>query len=86
MEPIVFTKIQQAIWNILADAEPHKRGELVASFTDEVSGNHVLDNHLTAIRKLIRPRNLDIICQFIKRSNHVRLIRLDVSIDSKLGK
>lgn len=71
-----FTDTQQRILRILADGEPHKREELVLSFTDKVSNPKVLDNHLSAMRKELRRCGQDIICQFIKRSNHFRLIAL----------
>lgn len=71
-----FTDIQQKIYDVLLDDEPHKRMELVLSFTDAASNPKCLDPHLTRMRKLLRPIGQDIICQFHKRSNYFRLIRL----------
>lgn len=71
-----FTPTQKRIYNLLADGLPHKREEIQDTFTDGVDSTRNIDNHLVAMRKKLRPLGYDVICQFVKRSNHFRLIRL----------
>jgi len=70
------TPIQQKIYDVLADGKPHKPEELLAAFTDAADEKQLLYNHLTRIRKELRRKRRDVICQFIRRSNHYRLIGL----------
>ena len=55
-----FTKTQMKMLKVLADGEPHPRKELEDCLPDEL--NDRIDNHLTAMRKLLRPQGQTILC------------------------
>ena len=71
-----FTPTEQRLLTILSDGMPHKRSELLAVLPDELGGFGNVRKHLTQIRKRLRPRGEDVICEFYQRSYYYRHVRL----------
>ena len=78
------TSTQQAMLSVLADGRPHRRGELHACLPDELGAMSNVQPHLTAIRKVLRPRGQEIICEWYKRGYAYRWVHLLAStVDGK---
>lgn len=72
-----FTPTQQRILAVLADGEAHTRSELLLCVDPEGFAVPVnLQNHISSIRKILRPAGQDIICEFAYRKFHYRQVRL----------
>lgn len=71
-----FTKTQTAILAVLADGQLHTREELHACLPDELSGASAVRFHVSNIRKSLRPKGQDIICQLKNRRIFYRHVRL----------
>jgi hypothetical protein len=74
---LVFTETQQILIAILKDGMPHHRTELRNAIDGELTSFTNLQNHLSHIRKKLRPIGQDIICEFVNRRicyRHVRLL------------
>lgn len=71
-----FTPIQQRMLIVLSDGLPHPREELHACLDDELSPYSAIKAHLSSIRKILRPKGQDIICEIVHRRNMYRQIRL----------
>ena len=71
-----FTPTELKMLKVLRDGEPHRRQELVDCLPDDLGHPHNIRRHLTSIRKQLRPRGMDVICQWINRNYHYRWIRL----------
>ena len=72
-----FTVTQQRVLDVLADGLPHPLEQLKAAmWNDEL--DHIRNVHamMCHIRKKLRPRGEDIICQLIDRQRKWRHIRL----------
>ena len=72
-----FTPTHQAMLDVLADGRPHLRKELHACLPDELGPPTNIHAHLTAIRKMLRPKGQDIICTLVNGRicyRHVRLL------------
>lgn len=71
-----FTPTQRKILQVLSDGLPHPVSELQECLWDDQGIAHNVQAHLTAIRRVLRPRGEDIICQHINHSHRFRHIRL----------
>ena len=74
---LMFTPTQQRILALLSDGKAHRHEEIRQCLPDELGDRHNIAAHLTAIRKVLRPRGEDIACQHIAREHyyiHVRLL------------
>lgn len=71
-----FTPTQKKMLLVLADGLPHPISELQECLYDEKGCSHNVNAHLTAIRKILRLKGEDIICQHINRSHRYRHVRL----------
>ncbi len=71
-----FTPTQRAMLDVLADGLPHTFDELHACLPDELGAKENIFRHLSAIRKLIRLRREDIICEYANRRKYYRHIVL----------
>lgn len=79
-----FTPTQQAMLRVLADGCTHTREELHACLPDELSQPASIHPHLVRLRKILRPKGQDIICQLLNRKVHYRHVRLLASaVDGK---
>lgn len=76
MNRVGFTPTQSAILDILSDGLRHGKDELCACLSDELSAKDNLKFHISNIRKVIRPRGEDILCEFYRRARHYRHVRL----------
>lgn len=72
-----FTPTQKLIIDVLKDGQPHKRDELRQAVSDTFTQKN-LNEHLNRLRDRIRPYGYDIICQYLNRSLHYRLIRVAI--------
>lgn len=74
----IFTPTQRLIMNVLSDCLPHKKEEICMRVWGEFEPTTVssLHGHFDDIRKIIRRRGLDIICQFYQKQMQYRLIQL----------
>jgi hypothetical protein len=80
-----YTPTQKRIMDVLADGEPHSLRELFklldappgdAATSLQLSTAFVcLQNHIKNVRKHVRPKGLDIVCQIIYRRKNYRLVR-----------
>ncbi len=71
-----FTKTQKAILAVLADGQPHTREELHRCLPDELSELSAVRFHVCNIRKVLRAKGQDIICELKKRRIHYRHVRI----------
>jgi DNA-binding SARP family transcriptional activator len=72
-----FTPTQQLILTLLSDGMPHPREDVMSCLADPLSSRANLNNQLSDMRRLLRPRGEDIICQLLNRRicyRHVRLL------------
>ena len=81
-----FTPTQVRILAVLSDGLPHRREELRDVLPDELGSLDNVRPHLTAIRRVLRPRGEDIVCEFsqapgTKRCWCYRHVRLLASAD-----
>jgi len=76
MTRVGFTHTQSAILDILSDGLRHRKEELATCLPDELSAIDNLKFHLSNIRKVIRPRGEDIICEWYQRIRYYRHVRL----------
>ena len=70
------TPTQRAMLDVLADGLPHTREELHACLPDELGVIGNIRPHITAIRKVLRPRGQDIICETAYRRTRYRHVRM----------
>lgn len=72
-----FTPTQQRIMDLLSDGQPHGRTELHGCLRDSLSEVQTIENHISHLRKVLRPRGEDIICvRRIAIENSYQLVRL----------
>lgn len=71
-----YTPTQRKMLAVLSDGLPHPRAELHACLNDELQPHDHIHPHLDGIRKHIRPKGQDIICQLLNKRCCYRLIRL----------
>ena len=71
-----FTPIEQAMLDILDDGQPHPLKELHACLYDTMSPLKNARNHVSNIRRKLRPRGRDILVQFIDHKINYRQVRL----------
>lgn len=71
-----FTKTERIILEILADGQAHTTKDLREVLSDELAGPKALASHMSHIRKLLRFRQEDIVCEYRDHKFHYRHIRL----------
>lgn len=74
----MYTDTQQRIINLLSDGKKHKKAEVLSCLLDKQASYSCLANHLCHLRKLLRPRGEDIICELSGYNifyRHVRLLK-----------
>lgn len=76
-----YTPTEQRMLDLLGDGQPHRREELHACLYDDLSVCSNIQPHLSRIRRKIRPRGLEIVCELLSRRICYRLVRLVVSAD-----
>lgn len=78
-----FTRTQSAMLDVLADGMPHTRMELHACLDDELGPLSNICMHISNIRKILRPKGQDIVCELVHvtikggskiQYRHVRLL------------
>ena len=70
------SRTQEHILDMLYDGYPHTKQEIHAFLPDELSQLTAIGPHLTRIRKYLRPKGMDILCEFRERKTFYRLVRL----------
>ncbi len=71
-----FTKTQTAILAVLSDGQPHTREELHKCLPDDMTEMAAVRVHVCNIRKLLRPKGEDIICELKNSKIHYRHVRI----------
>ncbi len=70
------SNIQKEMLKVLSDGLPHKKIELHACLADDLGSMKNIHAHITFIRKHLREKGQDIICEFFKRKIHYRHVKL----------
>lgn len=70
------TTIRERILAVLSDGMPHCRYELLKCFEDDKARLKTLQAHISVMRKPIRLRGEDIVCELFDGSPHYRHIKL----------
>lgn len=73
-----FTPTQLRMLEVLGDGLPHTKDELESCFEDVEFGDNLLSVHLTLLRKKLRAKGQEVVCEYKQRRlcyRHVRLIR-----------
>ena len=71
-----FTPTQARLFNVVSDGLPHQRAELLEAMQDSESTYRAVAVHMVAIRKVLRPKGQDIICELRNRRIYYRYVRL----------
>lgn len=71
-----FTNVERRILNVLSDGLPHRKEELHPCLADELGPLTNLHPHITNIRKKIRPKGEEIVCELVARRINYRHVRL----------
>jgi DNA-binding CsgD family transcriptional regulator len=71
-----YTPTEQRIVDLLSDGMPHKREELHACLSDDLASRTAVQMHVSNIRKRIRVRGEEIICEYYHRNLYYRHVRL----------
>lgn len=74
--------IQEQMRELLADGQPHTRAELHACLWDEEGPMKNIQPHITFLRKTLRPKGEEILCELRGYSicyRHVKLLDAAVS-------
>lgn len=71
-----FTKTQERILRVLADGQRHHKTELKEVLRDPEAQPRALIQHISILRKKLRPVGEDIVCEFYQRRIHYRHVRL----------
>lgn len=77
MEGNGFTPTHKRMLAVLADGLPHRREELHACLSDELGPINNIHVHISNMRKKLRARGQDIVCEVVNRRflyRHVRLL------------
>lgn len=71
------TPIQRKIVEVLSDGLPHHKEQLHECLNDDMGALSNVYAHITALRKILRPKGEDIVCVYDRRRGlyqHVRLL------------
>lgn len=71
-----FTPIQRKILAALSDGMVHSRDELKGCLEDSQANYNDLQQHLSKMRKILRPAGMEILCCLHNRGIHYRMVRL----------
>jgi hypothetical protein len=80
-----FTATERRILDLLGDGLHHPRADVKDCLNDELASYGNLVNHISAIRKRLRPRGQDIICERFNCKYGYRWVRLLKSPDDGSG-
>ena len=70
------TPVQQAMLRVLSDGIRHDPKELHACLPDQEGALSNIQMHLSNIRKVLRPKGQDVICELANRRVYYRWVRL----------
>jgi len=70
-----FTDTQEALLAVLSDGKPHDRSELLSAM-DKLTDFKTVRVHISNIRKKLRPRGEEIVCEYANRRTFYRHVRL----------
>lgn len=79
----VFTPTQKRFLKLLRDGKPHTSEEFCELLGDEQSGKHQVHVQFSVMRRILRPRGEDIICQMVGKKAYFRLIRFESSLEEE---
>lgn len=72
--------VQQRILNLLSDGKRHSRVEIHGCLHDELSKLNAIWGPISDLRKILRPKGEDILCEIQGRGifyRHIRLLHTD---------
>jgi hypothetical protein len=70
-----YTPSQQRLIDVLSDGLPHDREELRQALGDDQLTNKNLSDHIILLRRVVRPRGEEIVCELWDGSPHYRHVR-----------
>lgn len=70
-----WTPTEQRIWDLLKDGRSHHRDEVLACLGDTEADRNDLAQHLTRMRKRLRPKDKEIVCILRGYAVHFRLVK-----------
>lgn len=73
-----FTPVQSRIMAVLSDGQAHLKQELFECMENPLNNPDTLWSHISQLRKHLRPKGQDIICEYAQRRicyRHVQLIK-----------
>jgi hypothetical protein len=73
---VEFTPVQRRILAVLSDGMPHRKQELHPCLNDDLATSNAIQVHISAMRKILRPKGEDIVCEYNKMTYYYRHIRL----------
>jgi hypothetical protein len=76
MATSAYTPTQKRMLRLLADGLPHPRTELFQCLVDDLGPLSNIQPHLSHLRKRLRPKGQDIICEIDRRRICYRQVRL----------
>jgi hypothetical protein len=71
-----FTEVQRRMLKVLSDGLRHRPKELHSCLVDELGPISNVQPHLSHIRKKLRPKGQDIICEVLSRKYYYRWVIL----------
>lgn len=71
-----WTATQGKLMALLGDGLSHHRDELRACLNDSEATYQNVSYHLVYIRRVLRPKGQDILCELVRRQIHYRYVRL----------
>jgi len=73
-----FTPVQRRMLAVLSDGMPHRKHELYPCLNDDLADMKAITVHISAMRKILRPKGEDIVCEYnryIYWYRHIRLLQ-----------
>lgn len=71
-----YTDIEKSILSVLCDGQAHTKEELLAVMPDTLTSPTTLRVHISNLRKKLKQKGHDIICQMANRRGLYRHVRL----------
>jgi len=71
-----FSGVQQRMLDVLSDGLSHTPKELQACLHDELGSVSNIHAHLTGLRKNLRPKGSDVLCELLNGSTTYRQVRV----------
>lgn len=70
-----YTPTQRRLLAVLKDGEPHTPQELHSCLVDDLGPVANVQPHITALRKILRARGQEIVCEIVAGSTYYRVCK-----------